>query len=1253
MGPNPFLFCLCQLKIKWYNILVYYMKSNKKSLWKKIIGFGTAILLGAGSATGIGFGAYNIAKKTNVSNDFREGRTIQINLRLFETTTPERKDNIRENIKVDTKGNPIHLYNKEMTEENVKKSCTYLINLLESKGLTNIKVSYGYSYINNNQKFNNNLVFKDGKEPVATLYASFENSEAAFGLNNINDISNEFINDKNVYFALSNTPAYEIEVVKKEYHGVNYQIIPSNGVKDANNTHRTGTMFASENHDPISNDVADSLSILDYKLLKDGKIGDYVLRNGNISKADIGLTLNDTNDENITYFNTAGFGEDNVNFTQLQRDEENKTEDESTYNLNKRQTKEGEVPPEGETSPEGGESDKPTEPKESDKFQTTHTYIIWKNKDGLLDYLNTLISLWYFNAYANKLEGVPTSTDKQDYFNAFFNTSALNYNNGVDKQTRNKINRVIDSLSDTEKSFIIWAAFENGRHGDGNPLSWTPPLMTEYDIIPVIYNFYNSPIFSPVKPTHYNDFTADYQYGCSESVKNGWGFLDSRSHDLDDFLGRYYGGTIDFRNYNIHFEDPNEPKEPTDDEPNPIPDPYWTNSYKIDANDYGTTPEKLANKWNNEIYKFPLIPVGDTELVDNWVGIPPTPGNPGLPGISDKLKILDKMYGNVIPDSEACDPKKDEPTLADVEKKIKDEWDFTLPQNEWAEKNGKLTKCEYNIIKEAFANSVIKPSSIYFNQFISPPTIVNSLGGLNPLYILLIVIGVILFLVGVFVSVRYRIPGMIATLLSGLVFVLSIVVYNFYGYVFSFYSLLAVAISTFISFISPSFLFRNIEKEVSEGSTLPAAIVKSTKKYWKLALDIHIMGILSSLAFLFFGRTGNINFGAMLIISIFLSFILNGIIFFILMLYYVYIIQFDFTSWFMSKKLFLKLKQNNFDQVKKIKFFNKVSFFNKWDYYVVGILAFVGLCGVIVLAVNGPFFSIEFGSSNILVINNFKQFNLTTQEVMDTLGVSSINNYVHDNQLVIYTLNSINVSDATTKLVELIKNKSGLAVDDPKLIELINNINSNTLVTILTSESAIKVVKNALECIGIAIALCAIWSVFSLNIISVIPLALNQVATIIIILGWITLLCVPIDLNIVPIFMFIFMINTVFSTAMLSSIKGSWDRKRAINKHDLADLFNNIISKTNPNYVYVTVGILVFAILGLFSSTSLIFCFLILILSCIYIFFFNGKVLVTSLYGLILLRNIFNKELKLSRSLDHKKYDYDEINEQKIIGINC
>ncbi len=91
----------------------------------------------------------------------------------------------------------------------------------------------------------------------------------------------------------SNDISKLIELVKQHYDGDNYHIKADNGVlqSEANNTFRTGALFADASHNPMKTNVPDSIGILDYKLLQDGKVGEYILKNGKVSKADVGITI--------------------------------------------------------------------------------------------------------------------------------------------------------------------------------------------------------------------------------------------------------------------------------------------------------------------------------------------------------------------------------------------------------------------------------------------------------------------------------------------------------------------------------------------------------------------------------------------------------------------------------------------------------------------------------------------------------------------------------------------------------------------------------------------------------------------------------------------------------------------------------------------------------------------------------------------------------------------------------------------------
>lgn len=199
---------------------------------------------------------------------------------------------------------------------------------------------------------------------------------------------------------------------------------------------------------------------------------------------------------------------------------------------------------------------------------------------------------------------------------------------------------------------------------------------------------------------------------------------------------------------------------------------------------------------------------------------------------------------------------------------------------------------KYKEKRATLANKYFNSRNLFNAQNSTKPILVDSWVNYNSLYILLIIISAIIFLIGIFISVRYRIPGFVAFISTAFVFVTSAYLYNVFGFVFSFNTVIALLLSSFLSLLSPIFLLRNITKEVKEHSSLNAAIIKSVKKYWKMSLDVHVIALLSSLSFLFFGIGGNINFGSMLVISVFLSFILSGVIYFVLMLFYTQYYQF-------------------------------------------------------------------------------------------------------------------------------------------------------------------------------------------------------------------------------------------------------------------------------------------------------------------------------------------------------------------------
>lgn len=1255
------------------------IKKQKKI--KKILGICLGVLLGLGVATGIGLAAYNIANRISLANDFSKGRSIQLNLNLVDA-------------------NDNYIQNLQLEEGKLKQSSSYLIKQLESKGLTNISTYYGFEYhsidapsaslvltssnfnirnfsnvnstalpnlddinvvtnqikdliinnkywfffnddhlVNNDIVINNITTNNDEKwlsfkltinntsikdetiniygfdnfkklpdfNPIVSvannkpsvvvrlgvLTASFENSTNGFGLTDINNDESQLLNYSKILNGLSKSNWYALEPIKNEYStNINYTIPKTN--RTASN------LFVLSDSNPIP-----YFEDINYFLVNNSEnytsIKPYKNKDNVESK-----TLVDIKAKNKIY-NSGAFVEDKNNYNALVAAE---NEGSTTFDFEDNNDTIL-LDDNNDQDSDDSNNDQPSPPKPSEQFQTTATWVLWNDKEGLTNYLNRLIVSWYFNMYANiqfNQNGQP-NIDKRSLLEdgsninqLLFNTSEYDYANYINPDVRNNINNYILSLSDIEKQFIAFMAYNS---------NWMPETIKSSDIIPLMYEFYNAS--KATAPTT-----------GSTSQLSGWAWIESNasSNVVQSLLGTHLVSFIDYRNYNNYFQNPNPPDTSAEGykETDPI-DKFYISNFTLSNNSLNATD--FTEFLKNDKYAFPLVyNLDNDQFLSKWKTF-----------IEQSLAKNEEFNQNY-------------PKISDTDEQgrplYKDEQELKTAQDKWLK--------EFNEECKTLAYSFLKPSILFNQQNFTKPKIDNSFTGLSPLTILFIIICVLVFLIGVFISIRYRIPGFIAFLLSTLTFVLSILMYSLFNFAFSFFSFISSLVGLFISFLTPFFIFSNFKKELGEDSSITGALIKSIKKYWKMTLDVHIVLLLGSLAFLFFGQINNINFGAMLITSIFLSFILSGVIFYLLLLLFLVVFEMQHERFYLSNREYKKiLKFNSINQKpqnKVVKFFDQmflnINYFKKYNYFLIGAFALIGITGVILLFVLGPISSIDFSSSNVYIINNFDNLNLSQMQIMNILGISSTTNYVFDNQYVIYSNNVLNANQVFDRIV------SANLLDSIKN-NLINNISSS----ILSSEINLRLVLNTLKCFGIAIGFISVWCLISLNIVSFVPIAISQFLSTLIILGFVGVTRMPFDINSIVIFMFMFLIIVAFSVSTVSCLKQSWNKKIEIDKANLKLLFINIMKKINKNYCFLLLMILTFAIFAMiFASTSLIFVFLAMVLSCIILLLLGNRIYVISWYFTNLVFNKFTKEL-IVKEKPVKRFSYDSVNEQPIIGLNC
>lgn len=844
-----------------------------------------------------------------------------------------------------------------------------------------------------------------------------------------------------------------------------------------------------------------------------------------------------------------------------------------------------------------GDGGEPTTPNPQDSYQTGNTWFLWNDKQGFINYLNRIVYAVYFNRYANDIK---TSTT-----DVVIGTPSVNpdiFSNYVDKYLRNNINAWLDSLSEIEKNIAKFLTIStNGK----------PEVINENNLFGFLYEFWGSD--QNTSKTEYKDANL-----ASKSELDGWGFLETNNNDFSDLFGNFLIGKIDYSNFSTFLEDPTPPRDP-DLEPLPPPENVEETLYitdKIQIFNSGSSIEEFTENIKNERYSFPVINTAFDSLQD---------------GTSDLTKAL---------------------ATAKIINAV-DQFDPTKPQiNQW--EDPKYIKAKKDLA-DIFSPSIIFGLMSESKQRFDTPDYYNF-----PIFsILMIVISALIFMVGIFISIRYRIPGLLVFLSTSLTFTLSMVLFNAFGFTFSFFSFIGLLFGVLLSTIIPFFIFKNFKKELCEGSSVYGSYIKTLKKYWKVSLDTHIVSLLASFAFLFFGKLQIVDFGAMLVITSFLSAIISGVILFSVIYFLLYIFSFENTSIFINKKMFMQLKTTNekFEgenanienesksKKKIIKSLNTFNFYSKKHIIVISIFSLIAVAGIILLGILGPSFSLDFSGTKNLIFSNA---NILFPGVIDYSSLpgyisTSIPGYVFDNQLFIQT----NASAST--ILEWIK---GTFTGEQQLIAL----NSYSIVE-TSSKIALESVYSLLKCMGIAIGFISIWILISLNWIAILPIIVTQLVSLLLIIGFVGITRMPLNIEGITAFILIFMISTIYSAAIISSIKTSWNRKELIALLELKYLSNSIISKINSNFIFLLftlMGLSVIAIILTFSS--LLFTFITIIIGCISIMFTLPYVLVPLWYRFIIIRDIYLKELvKSSQDKVQKRHitNYDDVDEQLIKGMNC
>lgn len=297
---------------------------------------------------------------------------------------------------------------------------------------------------------------------------------------------------------------------------------------------------------------------------------------------------------------------------------------------------------------------------------------------------------------------------------------------------------------------------------------------------------------------------------------------------------------------------------------------------------------------------------------------------------------------------------------------------------------------------------------------------------------------------------------------------------------------------------------------------------------------------------------------------------------------------------------------------------------------VVGVLL---IAGIIVFSVLGFTSSTMYHTSNCLAIK-------TDQDVLGLGWVNELSytSYYHDVQngwWYFYT-NASNINDVALSIAEKLDDNLGNLV-------LVQNIVGSTNHDILDY---------ALISILVATLCCSLYGAIRYNWIAFVPMLAGSFGLPLLILGLAAICQVKFDQFVVIGFVFIVVVNTIFTSMMIGNINGAWSRKDAYNKQEFKYIVNVALTN-NWTYIWTSglaylIFIVVFAITGPIGISSIV---ALLIIGGIVTVSIAPFTLSFLDYQFMKVRNAVLNRI-VERNKNKVVINYDDIDEQGIEGIN-
>lgn len=555
---------------------------------------------------------------------------------------------------------------------------------------------------------------------------------------------------------------------------------------------------------------------------------------------------------------------------------------------------------------------------------------------------------------------------------------------------------------------------------------------------------------------------------------------------------------------------------------------------------------------------------------------------------------------------------------------------------------------------EAFLDTVVSQYNSVSNKSV---TTLDAFNGT------LVGLSVLVLLIGIIVSLIYRVPGFLSFLTSALSFALSLTMFASLHMLFSIDTYLALFISIIAMYI-PLLIsqneFRNAIKK--KRLNLFNSFVYSLKSFLKSTITIYISMLIIALVFMFFGQYQIKGFGSMLVLTSFSCIISSGVIYFILYAMSYWLFASNKPNAFISNryvKLVEEINLSTFNDANKLEESHSlldritgklaIGFVKKqwWIWLLFSIILVLGIIGCIVLTTVGPGYSIAFKSSTEIVLTWKDSSNLTQQ-------IETLKNLISNEYSIKWVTNTALTDGAhqiigyASKPIDISSFYDWLSKQSTSK-ELINNISFRT-----TSDAMpLLLFHNAVNCMLISLGFLAIWSILALNFINFIPIFVVSCIVNIASFGFVGIIRVPVDTSSISCLVCIFTFSQLLIYGMYSSFKFQFNMKSRNDFKQMLDFTKESLKSIFLVYLGIFAFFFVSAlIMMIFTSTGFVYNQIILFVNSLVVYLIIVIACPTSFALAMMLRELYLSKVITNKKLRIKHKEYDKIDEQEIYGIN-